>query len=121
MAKPLPDERTKVELPLVGQLEAMGWSRLEGDVDVPYLTERENFREVLLKNRLKAALRRINRDEQGHEWLDERRANLAIGALERLEAHKLMEANQQATALLLQGAVVEGDPQREGGRAQTGW
>jgi type I restriction enzyme R subunit len=115
---PLPDERTKVELPLVEQLKGMGWRHLEGDIDVPYLTERQSFREVLLKDRLMAALRRINRDEQSQEWLDERRLNLALGALERLQAHKLMEANQQATELLLRGTVVDGDPERHGGRAQ---
>ena len=29
--------------------QLMGWHWLEGDTDVPYLTERESFREVLLK------------------------------------------------------------------------
>jgi len=25
----------------------MGWDHIEGDIDVPYLTERESFRDVL--------------------------------------------------------------------------
>lgn len=41
-----------VELPFCQQLQAMGWTWLEGDKDVPELTERESFREVLLKKRL---------------------------------------------------------------------
>jgi hypothetical protein len=33
-----------------------GWQWIEGDMNVPYLTERENFREVLLKSCLAAEL-----------------------------------------------------------------
>lgn len=36
-----------VEKPFCEQLKAMGWQWLEGDTDVPELTERETFREVL--------------------------------------------------------------------------
>jgi hypothetical protein len=49
-----------VEKPFCEQLKGMGWDWLEGDTDVPELTERENFREVLLKGRLAAALRKLN-------------------------------------------------------------
>jgi len=59
------NERTIVELPLIDQLKRMGWGHLEGDIDVPYLTERESFREVVLVKRLRDALRRINLDESG--------------------------------------------------------
>lgn len=41
-----------VEKPFCEQLKGMGWDWLEGDTDVPELTERENFREVLLKGTL---------------------------------------------------------------------
>jgi len=115
----LPDEKTVVELPLVDQLKHMDWQHLEGDIDVPYLTERQSFREVLLMGRLREALLRINLDDEGKPWLDDHRINQAADALERLGAHKLMEANQIATELLLKGTVVEGDPKRHGGRDQT--
>ena len=49
-----------VEKPFCRQLQAMGWQWIEGDTDVPDFTERENFREVLLKGRLTAALRKLN-------------------------------------------------------------
>ena len=35
-----PDEKTYVEIPFIEQLKAMGWEYIEGDIDVPYLTER---------------------------------------------------------------------------------
>ncbi|MCY2995478.1 MAG: M48 family metallopeptidase [Planctomycetota bacterium] len=41
-----------VERPFCRQLHTMGWQWLEGDVDVPELTERTSFCEVLLKARL---------------------------------------------------------------------
>jgi len=114
----IPDEKSHVELPLVKQLKDMGWQHLEGDIDVPYLTERESFRDVLLMGRLREAVRRINLHD-GEPWLDDRRVNQAVGDLERLGVHKLMEANQIATELLLKGTVVEGDPELHGGRDQT--
>jgi type I restriction enzyme R subunit len=49
-----------VEKPFCEQLKAMGWQWLEGDTDVPELTESETFREVLLKGRLTAALRKLS-------------------------------------------------------------
>lgn len=115
----LPDEKTLVEVPFIAQLKGMGWNHLEGDIDVPYLTERESFRQVLLTGRLRDAIRRINLDENGQPWLDEHRIGQAVSAIERLGANKLMEANQAATELLLKGTVVEGDHIRHGGRDQT--
>lgn len=112
------NEYTKVELPFIKQLELMGWKHLQGDTGVPYLTERQSFREVLLIGRLRDAIRRINLDDNGKEWLDDSRINTALSALERLGANKLMEANQIATELLLKGTAVDGDPKLHNGRDQ---
>jgi len=105
MASP---EYDLVERPFIEQLRQMGWDYLPGDKDVPYLTERENFRQVLLVGRLREALARINLDESGKPWLDEPRIAQAVGRLERLGKPNLMEANQVATDLLLTGTQVEG-------------
>ncbi len=106
-----PSEYTRVELPFIEQLKKMGWQHIEGDTAVPGLspTGRRSFREVLLADRLKAALRRINLDDNGQEWLDEARIDRAVTALERLGPTKLMEANQAATELLLKGITMETD------------
>jgi len=37
-----------VEIPFIEQLKGMGWNYIEGDIDAPYLSERESFRDVLL-------------------------------------------------------------------------
>jgi hypothetical protein len=38
-----PDEKTYVEIPFIEQLKGMKWDHIEGDIDVPYLTERETL------------------------------------------------------------------------------
>ena len=48
------------EKPFCQQLKGMGWQWIEGDPDLPETTERATSREVLLKERLSAALKKIN-------------------------------------------------------------
>jgi type I restriction enzyme R subunit len=112
-------EYTRVERPLIDQLKSMGWAHIEGDTQTPGHTERQSFREVRLKERLRGAIRRINRDDTGEPWMDDGRVNQAVSALERLGEPNLMEANQRATELLTQGTTVEGDSERHAGREQT--
>ncbi len=114
-----PTEYTHVELPFIEQLKVMGWSHLQGDTDVPGLTERETFREVLLLDRVRDALRRINLRDDGREWLDEQRVEQALHALRNLGPGALIEANQAATMLLLKGTTVDGDPVLDDGKDAT--
>ena len=65
-------ERDLVERPFCQQLQNIGWQWLEGDTEVSEFTERDSFREVLLKGRLAAAFRTLNRRE-GQPWLDDAR------------------------------------------------
>jgi type I restriction enzyme R subunit len=60
-----PDEKTYVEIPFIEQLKGMRWDHIEGDIDVPYLTERDSFRDVLLTGRLCKAIKKINLDDEG--------------------------------------------------------
>jgi type I restriction enzyme R subunit len=110
-------ESDLVEKPFCEQLKLMDWEWLEGDIDVPELTERQNFREVILRDRLVDALRRLNLRD-GEQWLDEARIAKAIQDLERAAGHRLMEINQSSTQLLLKGTVVDGLPDWDGGRPQ---
>lgn len=106
-----------VEKPFCEQLKTMGWDWLEGDKDVPELTDRATFREVLLKGRLAAALTRINLRD-GNPWLDETRIARTIRDLEQAAGHRLMEINQSATELLHKGTVADGLTDWEYGRPQ---
>ena len=111
-------EWAEVESPFLDQLASMGWKVVMGNLDEPSVTGRESFREVLMKQDLRKAIARINRRD-GEPWLDEARISQAMSALERIGHKKLMEANQEATELLLKGVPVEGLPGWDGGRART--
>ena len=106
-----------VERPFCRQLEQMDWEWIEGDLDAPEPTGRKSFREVILADRLSAALARINLRD-GSPWLDETRIAKAIQDLERAPGHRLMEINQAATELLLKGTVVDGPADWNHGRPQ---
>jgi type I restriction enzyme R subunit len=110
-------ELSYVENPFLNQLASMGWKVITGSIDHPSVTGRDTFREVLLKDDLTKALRRINLRD-GNPWLDAPRIAQAIGALERIAHARLMEANQAATQLLLSGETVEGLPDWDQGRGQ---
>ena len=119
-------EYEKVERPLIDQLVAMPdeegrflWKWTTGNVDHPSVTGRDSFREVLIRKDLEDALRRINLGPDGQPWLDGARLSSAYSAMERLGAHKLMEANQAAHQLLLKGISVAGLSGWDGGRIQT--
>jgi type I restriction enzyme R subunit len=106
-----------VERPLCEQLQGLGWQWIEGDTQVAEFTERESFREVFLKARLRKAIRELNLRD-GKPWMDEARIDKAIKDLEGVAGHSLMEANQAVTELLLKGTVVDGLPDWEFGRPQ---
>ena len=117
-------EYTQVEKPLIDQLTHMGWTHLEGappgspaPVD-PAKSARASFSQIFLEEWLKAQLRVINRGPDGKAWLDDRRVSQAVGALTRIAAPSLLEANQKATELLLRGLTVDGLPGWDGGRDQ---
>jgi type I restriction enzyme, R subunit len=112
-------EFERVEQPFIDQLVAMGWKHNTGNLDHASATGRENFRQVLLLDDLRKALVRINRNDNGGPWLDDARVSQAVSALQRPAVHKLMEANQACTELLLRGATVEGVEGWDGGRART--
>lgn len=113
-------EYERVERSLVDQLARMGWRHIEGGMaDPPSVTGRESFRDVLLLDRLRAALRRINLDDDGRAWLDDGRINQALSLLTRPQATSLLEINEDLTERLLRGVAVEGIPGWDGGRDRT--
>jgi type I restriction enzyme R subunit len=114
-----PTEATFVEAKFIEQLKGLGWKHITGDRHRPEVTERKSFREVILTDRVRAALRKINKGSKGEDWLDEQRIESAISDLERLGHPKLMEANKYFTEeLLMRGVLVEGDEELHGGKDQ---
>lgn len=118
------NEDSEVEQPFIAQLLAQSgqlWRHIQGSKDCIAGQGREHWREVVLKSCLLASLKRINRDASGKQWLDDQRLNQAWKDLDKLTAapsHSLMEKNQAATQLLLEGTVVDGLPGWNDGRNQ---
>src|SRR4051812_23946707 len=98
-------EYSLVELPFIDQLTSLGWKHVTGSLDHPSVTGRASFRDVFIESDLRHALRRINL-RNGQPWLDDARIAQAVNALTRISAPRLMEANQEATKLLLEGHPV---------------
>lgn len=110
-----PTEWSEVERPLLLQLVRMGWQCLCGDIDVPELTEREHFRQLLLKDRLRQAIRTINADGGS---LDDLTVDRALRQLEVTGGQALLEKNKLLTERLIKGVSVEATEGSGPGRRQ---
>ena len=106
------DEKNHVEEPFLKQLEAMPnlpWKvlRLEnGSGQMPLDSGRENFDQVVLKNELKSALKRIN------PWMHEAQVTEALTDIERFDTDNLSKNNNHVLDILTKGTkvAVEGKP-----------
>src|SRR4051812_35599403 len=94
------DELNVVERPLLRQLAVIGWTHVEGADEDPssghkdyHLLGRASYQQTLLRDRLEAALRRLNRNTDRSEWLDDRRINQAISHIERPTARDFIAIN----------------------------
>jgi type I restriction enzyme R subunit len=95
----------------------VGWTHVEGSLDDPAVTGRASFGEVIQEAVLRAQLRALNPGPDGQPWLDDGRLSEAVAAITRLGTPRLMEANERATALLIQWPD-RGGPARLGRRAR---
>ena len=114
----LPKERIYVEDKLIEQLRQLDWIILEKSSPEASQLEvegREKYSDVLLKDRLRQALRQVNVGE-GQPIPTEQQINEAIRALEGIHTNAgLLEANEQAMYLLLNGTYVSGTTNYLGG------
>ena len=110
-----------VEWPLLEHLCSLGWETMVWSERQPSdNVSRSSERDVLLEQRLRSALVRINPGSTGGPWLDETRIKAAVAELGSMPAGaKLLEANGQATNLLLQWVTVPGVEGWDGGRDRT--
>ncbi len=110
-----------VERPLLEHLALLGWGTLVWSERIPIdNVARLSDRDVLLEQRLRSSLVKINLGPDGKPWLDEVRIKVAVAELGSMPAGaKLFEANRLSTDLLLGGVTVAGLEGWDGGRDQT--
>ncbi|MFI7893426.1 type I restriction endonuclease subunit R [Streptomyces sp. CACIS-1.16CA] len=104
-------EQVEAEWPLLAHLRAMGWQHIPG-ARLRDEGERDDFREVLLERRLRAAVRRYS------SWMtDDAHTDPAVRSLRaaarHVSAQSLPQANRDATDLLLSGVLQAGPDDRD--------
>ena len=114
-------EWEQVERPLLDHLALLGWETLVwADRQPAHRVERSSERDVILEQRLRSSLSKLNLGPDGEPWLDEARIKAALAELRSGPAGaKLLEANRQATERLLSGITVPGLAGWDGGRERT--
>lgn len=103
------DEEVKVEFPAIEQLKQLGWDYVPGP---SLVVERGSLRDVVLVQRLEAALRRLN------PWISEENLTKVMRELTHPNHAALMEYNQSIYDVLVNYLSVEQDL-GQGRRGQT--
>lgn len=107
MTPPAWNEIGQSEVPAVRLLEALGYSFLDADA-----LGRESFRDVVIVERLRAALCKLN------PWLSDENLHRAVRVLVDVPATSLLAANEKAHTVLCFGMAVEQD-RGDGKKSQT--
>lgn len=100
------DEKNSVEIPFMEQLRSLGWDNGDNEVlmlemgQTPEQSYRHSFREVVLKPKLTAAVRRIN------PWLTEGQVEEVVTRITSFSTGKLLDNNREVLRLLLDGTTV---------------
>jgi type I restriction enzyme R subunit len=107
-------EYQEVEKPFLDQLEALGWLVIDqatgsGEPPLdPTASERYSFREVVLAERFKEAVRDINRTEDGRTWLTNEQLEQVLSEVKSVRCTSgLVDTNEAVLQLLFEGARVD--------------
>lgn len=92
------NESGQSEDPAVQLLEALGYTSIDADALV-----RDSYRDVILEDRLRAAVRKLN------PWISDENLHRAVRSLADVPAASLAEANEKAHTALVFGITLEQD------------
>lgn len=102
-------EYLHVEKPFLDQLAALGWTAIDQGVGVipsdPASSLRNSFREWLLPDVFRSAVRAINTTDNGKPWLTDRQLDELRDQILRQPNRTLLEANEAIQALLFKAQV----------------
>ena len=100
------DEYSHVEKPFMEQLESLGWDEDENEVlelqmqQIPEQSYRNSFSEVIIKPKLRTALKRIN------PFLSDSQLDEVIRKISTFDKNSLIENNQKVLNYLLENTTV---------------
>src|SRR6266566_7558952 len=106
---------------LTDVLRRLGWGEIV--VAEPFAATpsdgRSDYHDELLLDRLRDRVRAINLGPDGQPWLDDSRLDFICDRLRRAASgDDLVDSNRAVTEVLLQGVVVDGLPDWDGGRSR---
>lgn len=102
-------EYINVERPFLEKLRQLDWQVIDQGIGIPQEPEkslRTTFKEVILPDEFKKALRKINLTPEGREWLTEKQLNELLSVIQDFHGINLHEANKKIHRLLLKGTTV---------------
>jgi type I restriction enzyme R subunit len=106
-----------VEKPFLDQLGGLGWKVIDQGQGIipsePAASLRSNFRECILPEVFRSAVRSINLTEDGKPWLTEKQLDDLWDQILRQPHHRLLEANEAVQGLFFKAQVDVNEITRE--------
>ena len=102
-------EYKNVEKPFLNKLAQLGWTVLEQGFGVPQDPKkslRNTFKEVVLPEEFKKAIKKINLTGDGREWLNDKQLEELLFEIQNFPGKSLHEANKEIHRLLIKGTSV---------------
>jgi len=102
-------EYKNVEKPFLEKLRLLGWQVINQGIGIPQEPQkslRENFKQVVLPEEFKKAIKKINTTADGTEWLSDKQLNEILFEIQNFPGKSLHEANKEIHRLLLKGTSV---------------
>ncbi|KYH32224.1 type-1 restriction enzyme R protein [Clostridium tepidiprofundi DSM 19306] len=95
-----------VEKPFLEQLESLGWTIINhGEKCIPQdpkVSLRDNFREIVIKKEFKKWVKKINKIDNGVEWLTDKQLDELYNMITKVKLPSLIETNKAITELLIE-------------------
>ncbi len=95
-------EYTEVEQPFLKQLEGLGWTAIDQGEAIPQnpaASLREHFRQWILPDVFRSAVKAINKTEEGQCWLTDPQLEELRQQVLRQPNRSLLEANESVQKL----------------------
>ncbi|MBC8554650.1 MAG: type I restriction endonuclease subunit R [Candidatus Brocadiales bacterium] len=102
-------EYVNVEKPFLEKLRLLDWQVIDQGIGIPQepaKSLRGNFKQVILPEEFKKAIKKINTTPDGREWLTDRQLDELLFEIENFPGKSLHEANKEIHRLLLKGTSV---------------
>lgn len=102
-------EYLNVEKPFLEKLRLLGWLVIDQGIGIPQEPQkslRETFKQVVLPDEFKKAIKKINTTSDGKEWLSDKQLDELLREIQNFPGKSLHEANKEIHRLLLKGTSV---------------